>query len=169
MNQYTRKAIALFKEASFRLMLYRTSILLIIAMIMYRLATGQNGNHIMMAVFIALLAFAFYFRRRQEIAVFEDEILFNTGIAFAFSKQMPIVQQFALENLVRMHSHVKKSLFAGPTKKMLEFQYADGSSNVMNCTLFSMEDFEQLKSIVARKLPEEPPKGTEDDDAESAA
>lgn len=145
--------ISAYREAPVRLMVYRIAILSIAAFMINEIANGTRP--MLSAVFLLLLMAAFYFRRRQYIWIYENELLFHIGVPVSFSKSAPKVQQFALNSIQGIEVYKKGSFLWAPNRKMIEIRYTDGSSKVLNCTLFSKSDFEKIETQVRAKLPEE--------------
>ena len=147
------KPLIAFREAPVRLMVYRIAILAIAAFMINEIANGTRP--LLSAVFLLLLMAAFYFRRRQYIWIYEDELLFHIGIPISFSKSAPKVQQFDLNSIQGIQVYKKGSLLWAPNRKMIEIKYNDGTAKVLNCTLFSKSDFNKIEEQVRSKLPEE--------------
>jgi len=144
---------AAYREAPIRIKAYRVIIAAVAAFLLNGVVNGQRP--VMGIILIVILVLAFYFRRRQFIWVYENEIIFQLGIPFRVKDRIEPMQHFSLENISKINVLKRKSVFLSPAKKMIEIRYKDGNSMVLNCTLFSKEDFEEIEAIVRKHCPVE--------------
>lgn len=142
--------ISVYKEFPIRLLVFRTAILVVAAFLSNEVLNGFRP--VIGTVFLAILAIAFFIRRKQLIYVFENEIQHNLGIPSRLNSWIPGLKVYKLNGLNDIVVVKRKSVFASPSKKFIQFIYDDGSKDVINCTLFSKSDFEQIEQFVRTKF-----------------